>query len=253
MRLLGSHFVLGQTIEEALARAGSHREFLYSFDMLGEAARTGADAERYLDSYASAIEAIGKSAGNDALPSRPGISVKLSALHPRYRTTVARSRACRTDAEIARTGAACENVTSSISQSTPKRRIGWSCRSMSSPRHCAMPRWPDGMVSALRCRPIRSALGALIDWIADRRGKPEPAADGPSGQGRLLGHRDQARAGAGTCRLPGVYAQGDDRPLLPRLRAQVACGAAAALSAICHPQCADRCLRDRGCRRHRRL
>jgi RHH-type proline utilization regulon transcriptional repressor/proline dehydrogenase/delta 1-pyrroline-5-carboxylate dehydrogenase len=84
MRLLGSHFVLGQTIEEALDRAGSHRDFLYSFDMLGEGARTGPDARRYLDSYAKAIEAIGKSAGNNALPRRPGISVKLSALHPRY-------------------------------------------------------------------------------------------------------------------------------------------------------------------------
>ena len=84
MRLLGSHFVLGQTIDEALARAGSHREFLYSFDMLGEAARTAADAGRYFDAYANAIDAIGKSAGNEALPKRPGISVKLSALHPRY-------------------------------------------------------------------------------------------------------------------------------------------------------------------------
>jgi RHH-type proline utilization regulon transcriptional repressor/proline dehydrogenase/delta 1-pyrroline-5-carboxylate dehydrogenase len=84
MRLLGSHFVLGQTIEEALARAGSHGEFLYSFDMLGEGARTRADAAHYLDSYAQAIEAIGKTAGNDALPRRPGISVKLSALHPRF-------------------------------------------------------------------------------------------------------------------------------------------------------------------------
>jgi RHH-type proline utilization regulon transcriptional repressor/proline dehydrogenase/delta 1-pyrroline-5-carboxylate dehydrogenase len=84
MRLLGSHFVLGQTIQEALARAGSHREFLYSYDMLGEAARTGADARRYFDAYANAIDAIGASAGNEALPRRPGISVKLSALHPRY-------------------------------------------------------------------------------------------------------------------------------------------------------------------------
>ena len=84
MRLLGSHFVLGQTIEEALGRAGSHHEFLYSFDMLGEGARTSADARHYLDSYARAIEAVGKTAGNDPLPRRPGISVKLSALHPRF-------------------------------------------------------------------------------------------------------------------------------------------------------------------------
>ncbi|MEX2035484.1 MAG: bifunctional proline dehydrogenase/L-glutamate gamma-semialdehyde dehydrogenase PutA, partial [Xanthobacteraceae bacterium] len=84
MRLLGSHFVLGQTIEEALERAGSHREFRYSFDMLGEGARTAADAARYFDAYADAIEAIGRRAGKAALPARPGISVKLSALHPRY-------------------------------------------------------------------------------------------------------------------------------------------------------------------------
>ena len=84
MRLLGSHFVLGQTIDEALSRAGLHREFLYSFDMLGEGARTAEDAERYFNSYANAIDAIGESAGNEALPKRPGISVKLSALHPRY-------------------------------------------------------------------------------------------------------------------------------------------------------------------------
>jgi RHH-type proline utilization regulon transcriptional repressor/proline dehydrogenase/delta 1-pyrroline-5-carboxylate dehydrogenase len=84
MRLLGSHFVLGQTIDEALGRARSHREFLYSFDMLGEGARTGTDARHYLDSYARAIDAIGKAAGNETLPRRPGISVKLSALHPRF-------------------------------------------------------------------------------------------------------------------------------------------------------------------------
>jgi RHH-type proline utilization regulon transcriptional repressor/proline dehydrogenase/delta 1-pyrroline-5-carboxylate dehydrogenase len=84
MRLLGSHFVMGQTIEEALKRADTGREFLYSFDMLGEGARTAADAERYFESYANAIDAIGKRAGNTALPHRPGISVKLSALHPRY-------------------------------------------------------------------------------------------------------------------------------------------------------------------------
>jgi RHH-type proline utilization regulon transcriptional repressor/proline dehydrogenase/delta 1-pyrroline-5-carboxylate dehydrogenase len=83
MRLLGSHFVLGQTIEEALARAAAKPESRYSFDMLGEGARTAADAARYFDAYAHAIAAIGASA-HGALPDRPGISVKLSALHPRY-------------------------------------------------------------------------------------------------------------------------------------------------------------------------
>jgi RHH-type proline utilization regulon transcriptional repressor/proline dehydrogenase/delta 1-pyrroline-5-carboxylate dehydrogenase len=86
MRVMGSHFVLGQSIEDALARAGSRagRLFRYSFDMLGEGARTAEDADRYFASYADSIDAIGKAAGNKPLPDRPGISVKLSALHPRY-------------------------------------------------------------------------------------------------------------------------------------------------------------------------
>src|SRR5438045_5895212 len=59
MRLMGSHFVLGETIEAALARASSAGALRYSFDMLGEGARTAEDAERYFNAYASAIEAIG--------------------------------------------------------------------------------------------------------------------------------------------------------------------------------------------------
>jgi RHH-type proline utilization regulon transcriptional repressor/proline dehydrogenase/delta 1-pyrroline-5-carboxylate dehydrogenase len=86
MRLMGSHFVLGETIEAALERARRHSARIprYSFDMLGEGARTADDAKRYFRSYASAIEAIGRAAGEKPLPDRPGISVKLSALHPRF-------------------------------------------------------------------------------------------------------------------------------------------------------------------------
>jgi RHH-type proline utilization regulon transcriptional repressor/proline dehydrogenase/delta 1-pyrroline-5-carboxylate dehydrogenase len=86
MRLMGSHFVLGETIEAALERARPHSPRIprYSFDMLGEAARTADDAKRYFKSYASAIDAIGRGAGKQPLPDRPGISVKLSALHPRF-------------------------------------------------------------------------------------------------------------------------------------------------------------------------
>jgi RHH-type transcriptional regulator, proline utilization regulon repressor / proline dehydrogenase / delta 1-pyrroline-5-carboxylate dehydrogenase len=86
MRLMGSHFVLGETIEAALERAQPHSARIprYSFDMLGEGARTADDAKRYFKSYASAIEAIGHAASEKPLPDRPGISVKLSALHPRF-------------------------------------------------------------------------------------------------------------------------------------------------------------------------
>src|SRR4051795_11496786 len=73
MRLMGNHFVLGETIEAALARAHSAGALRYSFDMLGEGARTAADAERYFNSYSSAIDAIGRAADDRPLPDRPGI------------------------------------------------------------------------------------------------------------------------------------------------------------------------------------
>jgi RHH-type proline utilization regulon transcriptional repressor/proline dehydrogenase/delta 1-pyrroline-5-carboxylate dehydrogenase len=86
MRILGRQFVMGRTIGEALERArGPEREgYRHSYDMLGEAARTMADARRYFDSYAAAIAAIGQEAAGRPVDEAPGISVKLSALHPRY-------------------------------------------------------------------------------------------------------------------------------------------------------------------------
>lgn len=88
MKLLGSQFVLGETIEAGLRRAQELEDtgFTYSYDMLGEAARTEADAVRYHQAYASAIAAIADRATGDVRTS-PGISVKLSALHPRYEYT----------------------------------------------------------------------------------------------------------------------------------------------------------------------
>jgi RHH-type transcriptional regulator, proline utilization regulon repressor / proline dehydrogenase / delta 1-pyrroline-5-carboxylate dehydrogenase len=86
MRLLGRQFVLGRTIEEALgnARERAARGYRHSFDMLGEAALTDADAQRYVDAYAHAIDVIGRAAGGAGPVAGPGISIKLSALHPRY-------------------------------------------------------------------------------------------------------------------------------------------------------------------------
>ena len=85
MKLLGKQFVLGQNIEQAISAAqGLERTgYTYSYDMLGEAAFTYADAERYKQAYAHAIDQLAKVSG-DTISSRPGISVKLSALHPRY-------------------------------------------------------------------------------------------------------------------------------------------------------------------------
>jgi len=88
MRVLGGQFVLGRTLGEALKAARSYREhgFRMSFDMLGEAAYTAPDAERHLASYRTGIEAIAAAFPSDKVSvfERPSISVKLSALHPRY-------------------------------------------------------------------------------------------------------------------------------------------------------------------------
>ena len=85
MKILGRNFVFGRTIDEALRRAAPERSqgLTHSFDMLGEAARTMADAERYADAYRNALDRIAKEAKGGFAKS-PGISVKLSALHPRY-------------------------------------------------------------------------------------------------------------------------------------------------------------------------
>jgi RHH-type proline utilization regulon transcriptional repressor/proline dehydrogenase/delta 1-pyrroline-5-carboxylate dehydrogenase len=86
MRILGKQFVMGRDIEEALERAEASeaRGYRYSYDMLGEAARTAADAQRYFEAYQGAIAAIGKAAKGKGPIASPGISIKLSALHPRY-------------------------------------------------------------------------------------------------------------------------------------------------------------------------
>jgi RHH-type proline utilization regulon transcriptional repressor/proline dehydrogenase/delta 1-pyrroline-5-carboxylate dehydrogenase len=86
MRILGRQFVIGRTIEEAMERAreAERQGYRHSYDMLGEAARTAADAARYFAAYDHAIAVIGNSVGGRDVAEAPGISVKLSALHPRY-------------------------------------------------------------------------------------------------------------------------------------------------------------------------
>ncbi|WP_020651032.1 bifunctional proline dehydrogenase/L-glutamate gamma-semialdehyde dehydrogenase PutA [Solimonas variicoloris] len=87
MKIMGEQFVLGRDIGEALrtARRKDHARFRYSFDMLGEAARTRDDAQRYFEAYRRAIDAVGAAAHADRAPTaRDSVSVKLSALHCRY-------------------------------------------------------------------------------------------------------------------------------------------------------------------------
>ena len=86
MKEMGRQFVLGETINKALDRAKTREAqgFTYSYDMLGEAAMTGADAARYARDYSDAIASIAKACDKGSVEMNPGISIKLSALHPRY-------------------------------------------------------------------------------------------------------------------------------------------------------------------------
>lgn len=87
MQIMGTQFVMGTTIEKAVDRATEleAKGFTYSYDMLGEGARTMEDADRYFQSYMMAINVIGQAAKKRGPLKSPGISVKLSAIHPRYR------------------------------------------------------------------------------------------------------------------------------------------------------------------------
>ena len=90
MRIMGHQFVMGRDIESVLERAAGkeERDYRYSFDMLGEAALTRADAERYREKYSAAIAAVGKAVSTrESITARHSISIKLSALHPRYEFT----------------------------------------------------------------------------------------------------------------------------------------------------------------------
>ncbi len=98
MRMMGEQFVTGETVDQALKRARRFEQqgFRYSYDMLGEAATTAADAARYFRDYEAAIHAIGRAAAGRGIYEGPGISIKLSALHPRY----GRAQAERVMAEL---------------------------------------------------------------------------------------------------------------------------------------------------------
>jgi len=86
MRIMGGQYVMGRTISQGLKKGASDNApgTLFSFDMLGEGARTAADAQRYFDAYANAISELGKPGIGSSANAANGISVKLSALHPRY-------------------------------------------------------------------------------------------------------------------------------------------------------------------------
>ena len=178
MKLMAEQFVMGRTIEEALARSreGENAAYRHSYDMLGEAAFTAADAERYFDAYEKAIDAIAAhSKSHDAGKSvfaRPGISIKLSALHPRYefaqRARVLTELVPRVQALVERARAGEVGVTLDAEEA---ERLELSLdifeRVFASP---ALQGW-EGLGLAVQAYLKRAPF--VIDWLADvaRRGR----------------------------------------------------------------------------------
>ena len=226
MRLLGQQFVLGRTIGEALANAREReaRGYRFSFDMLGEAAMTDADAQRYLAAYEEAIHAIGAAAGHAGVYEGPGISIKLSALHPRY-ARAQRDRVIselyprvRGLAELARGYDIGLNIDAEEAD-----RLDLSLDLFE--RLAAEPSL-DGWLGLGFVVQAYQKRARRVDRLADRARAVAPSPpDGAPRQRGVLGHRDQARAGRRPVRLSRLHAQGAHRRVVPRVREGDARGA----------------------------
>jgi hypothetical protein len=201
MKLLGRQFVLGQTIDEGLRNAQELEQagYTYSYDMLGEAARTEADAIRYHQAYAEAISAIARQSKGD-VRSSPGISVKLSALHPRRAGEAGRRRQHRLQHRRRGTGSP---------GFVAGRDRGPDLRSVAGRLGRARYRGA-GLRQARRTgdrNPLRHGLAQ------------RPQNHGAPGQGRLLGYRGETGTGAWRGVVSGVHTQDKHRCQLHGLRA----------------------------------
>ena len=209
MKLMAEQFVMGRTIGSALERSrdSSNARYRHSYDMLGEAAFTAADAGRYETAYAAAIDAIAAHGARHyagaATFERPGISIKLSALHPRYEYAQ-RERALaelvpRTLALVARAREGDVGVTLDAEEAD---RLELSLdvfeRVFAAP---ALEGW-EGLGLAVQAYQKRAP--DVVGLARRARALAAPPDHGAAGEGRVLGHRGEARPGAGAFRLPGV-------------------------------------------------
>ena len=188
---------------------GATASYRYSFDMLGEGARTAADAERYFDVL------CGRDRGDRREP--PATRAARPARHlgqalgaaSALRGGLARARAARARAARARArarSAKAHDLNFTVdAEEADRLELSLEVLGARAGRPVAR---RLGRLRPRRSRPTRSARRAVIDWLVDARRDARPPADGAAGQGRLLGHRDQARAGARARRLSGVHPQG---------------------------------------------
>ncbi len=196
MRILGGQFVFGRTIDEALKRAAPEqkRGLTHCFDMLGEAAMTFADAERYRRSYAAAIARLAREA-NGGVRASPGISVKLSALYPRYdflHAEAAKAALVPIVRELALAARAADIHFTIDAEEAERLELSLDIIEALVADDALFEGGWEGFGLALQAYQKRAV--PLVRLGRRARPQAQPAADGPAGQGRLLGQRDQARA-----------------------------------------------------------
>ena len=237
MRMMGEQFVTGQTIEEALAnsRRMEARGFRYSYDMLGEAATTAADAARYLADYESAIHAIGKRRSRARHLRGAGHLDQALGAAPALQPRAARPGHGRTAAAGEGAGRCSRSTTTSASTSMRRRRTGWSSRSTCWKRCALDPELAGWNGIGFVVQAYGKRCPFVLDWLIDLARGGEAPDHGAAGQGRLLGQRDQARPGRRARGFPGLHPQGPHRRLLPRLRPKAARGARRGVSRNSRP------------------
>lgn len=168
MRVIGKQFVIGENIHSALNNAVEFEKkgYSFSYDMLGEAARTNADAQHYFEAYNTAIEALGKIATGNDPTQNPGISVKLSALHPRYEYTQEESLLKELTPKVlalAKAAKAC-NIGLTI-DAEEADRLGLSLNLFEKLyTHSSLQNW-QGLGLAIQAYQKRAL--PVLDWVAD--------------------------------------------------------------------------------------
>ena len=225
MREMGEQFVLGRTIDEAVqARPADDRERLSLF--LRHAGRGGAHRGRRaaLSSRLCRRDLVARTAAPTAPTSahNPGISVKLSALHPRYEMAQKETMLPVMAERLLSLALAARHARMGLNIDAEEAdRLDLSLdvieRVLAEPELAG---W-NGFGVVVQAYGPRAAF--VIDWLYALAQTARPHDHGAAGQGRLLGHRDQAGAGARPRRLSGVHAQGQHRRLLHRLRAKSCC------------------------------
>ena len=241
MKLMGGEFVVGRTIEEALSRARKEdRLALCSFDMLGEGARTDADALRYFKSYQHAIATIAAQVKGSPIRAAHSISIKLSALDPVYsrtKTGSVHARLIPRTLELTRQAARLGLGLTIDAEEADRLDISLDVIGGVDPRS------GDARLAG-------SGVGSTSLWQAcgrhDRVGRctgafRQASDDHAGGEGRVLGQRDQTRAGAWSQRLSGVHQQAAHRHLVPGCGDCLVRRHGCDLSAVCDPQCHDDC------------